>query len=162
MALRNEKLSCNEGELNANGTVDNVVSYQFLCTLYIKFPRTGCNNFNNGSLHTAIFLILQHAYLARWIILPLITSLLTKGPPPFSSDSFFATLKTTIVDLMQTENNRISWGSVIIYRSLNIHVLCKLASQRSCPDSVHVYIISMNTSYNVSVIFRNNCQEKIR
>ena len=26
--------------------VDNVVSYQFLCTLYIKFPKTGCNIFN--------------------------------------------------------------------------------------------------------------------
>ena len=38
-----KKLSCNERELNANGTVDNVVSYQFLCTLYIKFAKTGCN-----------------------------------------------------------------------------------------------------------------------
>ena len=93
MALRNKKLSCNERELNANGTVDNVVSYQFLRTLYIKFPKTGCNILNNCSLHTAIFLILQHAYLAR---------------------SCFAILKTTIVDLMQTENNRISWGLVII------------------------------------------------
>ena len=38
----------NERELNANGTVDSVVSYQFLCTLvyYIKFPKTGCNIFN--------------------------------------------------------------------------------------------------------------------
>ena len=40
-----QKLSCNERELNANGTVDNVVSYQFLRTLYIKFPKTGCNIF---------------------------------------------------------------------------------------------------------------------
>ena len=62
MALRNEKLSCNERELNANGTVDNVVSYQFLCSLYIKFSKTGCNIFTNGSLHTAIFLILQPAH----------------------------------------------------------------------------------------------------
>ena len=65
MVLRNKKLSRNERELNANGTVDNVVTYQFLCILYIKFPKTGCNIFNNCSLHTAIFLILQHAYLAR-------------------------------------------------------------------------------------------------
>ena len=46
MALRNKKLSCNERELNANGTVDNVVSHQFLRTLYIKFPNTGGNIFN--------------------------------------------------------------------------------------------------------------------
>ena len=26
--------------------IGNVVSYQFLCTLYIKFPKTGCNIFN--------------------------------------------------------------------------------------------------------------------
>ena len=57
-----KKLSCNERELNANGTVDNVASYQFLCILYIKFPKTGCNIFNNCSLHTAIFLILQPAH----------------------------------------------------------------------------------------------------
>ena len=62
MALRNKKLSCNERELNANGTVDNVVSHQFLRTLYIKFPNTGGNIFNNCSLHTAIFLILQPAH----------------------------------------------------------------------------------------------------
>ena len=48
--------------LNANGTVDNVVSYQFLCILYIKFPKTGCNIFNNCSLHTAILKILQPAH----------------------------------------------------------------------------------------------------
>ena len=70
--LRNKKLSSNERELNANGTVDIVVSYQFLCTLFIRFPKTGCNIFNNYSLHTAMFLILQHAYLVRLIILPLI------------------------------------------------------------------------------------------
>ena len=57
-----KKLSCNQRELNENGTVDNVVSYQFLCTLYIKFLKTGCNIFNNCSLHTAIFLILQPAH----------------------------------------------------------------------------------------------------
>ena len=62
VALRNKKLSRNERELNANGTVDNVVSFQFLCTLYIKFPKTGCNIFNNCSLRTAIFLILQPAH----------------------------------------------------------------------------------------------------
>ena len=62
VALRNKKLSRNERELNRNGTVDNVVSYQFLCTLYTKFPKTGCNIFNNCSLHTAIFLILQPAH----------------------------------------------------------------------------------------------------
>ena len=62
VALRNKKLSRNERELNPNGTVDNVVSYQFLCTLYIKFPKTSCNIFNNCSLHTAIFLILQPAH----------------------------------------------------------------------------------------------------
>ena len=26
--------------------IDNILSYQFLCTLYIKFPKTGCNIFN--------------------------------------------------------------------------------------------------------------------
>ena len=62
VALRNKKLSRNERELNPKGTVDNVVSYQFLCTLYTKFPKTGCNIFNNCSLHTAIFLILQPAH----------------------------------------------------------------------------------------------------
>ena len=40
-----KKFSCNERELNANGTVDNVVSYQFLRILYNKFPKTGCNIF---------------------------------------------------------------------------------------------------------------------
>ena len=55
VALRNKKLSRNERELNANGAVYNVVSYQFLCTLYIKFPKTGCNIFNNCNLYTAIF-----------------------------------------------------------------------------------------------------------
>ena len=39
------KFAMNE-KLNANGTVDNVVSYQFLCTLHIKCPKTGCNIFN--------------------------------------------------------------------------------------------------------------------
>ena len=78
VALRNKKLSRNERELNPNGTVGNVVSYQCLCTLYTKFPKTGCNIFNNCSLRTAIFLIFQHAHLARLIILPLIFSLLTK------------------------------------------------------------------------------------
>ena len=74
-----KKSSCNEHELNANGTVDKVVSYQFLCTLYIKFPKTGCNIFNNCSLHTAIFLILQHALIFRaFNYITLIISLLTK------------------------------------------------------------------------------------
>ena len=43
----------NERELKANGTVDSVVSYQFLCTLvyYIKFLK-----------QAAIFLILQPAH----------------------------------------------------------------------------------------------------
>ena len=44
-----KKLSCNERELNANGTVDNVLSYQFLCTLYIKI---------NYLKKAAIFLII--------------------------------------------------------------------------------------------------------
>ena len=79
VALRNKtELSRNERELNANGTVDNVVGCQFLYTLNIKFPKTGCNIYNNCSLHTAIFLMLQHAYLARLIISPLIISLRTK------------------------------------------------------------------------------------
>ena len=68
MALRNKKLSRNERELNANGTVDNVVSYQFLCTLYIKFPKTGCNIFSNYSLHTAIVLILHPAHCSLFNI----------------------------------------------------------------------------------------------
>ena len=67
VALLNKKLSCNERELNANDTVDNVVSYQFFCTLDIKFPKTGCNSCNNCSEHAAIFLILQYAYLSRLI-----------------------------------------------------------------------------------------------
>ena len=53
VALPNKKLSCNERELNANGTVDNFVSYQFLYTLQIKFPKTYCNIFNNCSLQHA-------------------------------------------------------------------------------------------------------------
>ena len=88
VALSNKKLSCNERELNANSTVDNVVSYQFLCTLHIKFPKTGCYIFNNCSLHTVIFLTLQPAHcnifniatclFSTFNILPLIISLLTK------------------------------------------------------------------------------------
>ena len=68
MALRNEKLSCNERELNANGTVDSVVSYQFFALYTLNFLKQAAIFLNNCSLHTAIFLILQHAYLARLII----------------------------------------------------------------------------------------------
>ena len=72
--------------------IDNVVSYQFLCTLYIKFPKTGCNIFNIAAC-TAIFLILQHAYLARLIILPLIISLLTKRTASVFLRQLFCHLK---------------------------------------------------------------------
>ena len=46
-----------ERELNANGTVDSVVSYQFLCTLvyYMKFPNTGCNILILQPAHCNIF-----------------------------------------------------------------------------------------------------------
>ena len=61
-ALRNKQLSRNERELNANGTVDNVVSYQFLCTLYIKFPKTGCNIFNITACTLQYFGMLDIAF----------------------------------------------------------------------------------------------------
>ena len=86
VALRNKKLSRNERKLNPNGTVDNVVSRISFCALYtLNFLKQAAifliivactlQYFQYCSLHTAIF---QHAYLARFIILPLIFSLLTK------------------------------------------------------------------------------------
>ena len=88
-----KKISCNERELNANGTVNKVVNYPFLCTSYIKFPKTGYDVFNNCSLHTAIFSILQDTYLAHLIILPLVTSLLTKRTASVFLRQLFCHLK---------------------------------------------------------------------
>ena len=62
VALRNKKLSCNERELNANGTVDNVVSYQFFALYTLNFLKQAAIFLNNCSLHTAISLILQPAH----------------------------------------------------------------------------------------------------
>ena len=102
VALPSKKLSCSERELNANGTVENV-SYQFLCTLHIKFPKTGCNIFNNCSLHIAIFLILQPAHcnifniaaclFSTFNILPLKISLLTKRTASVFLRQLFCHLK---------------------------------------------------------------------
>ena len=116
VALRNKKLSWNERELNRNGTVDNVVSYQFLCTLYIKFPETGCNIFNNCSLHTAIFLILQPAHCNIFNIAACLFSAFNyittdnfpadkKGRFRFPQTVVLSSKTTTIVDLTQRENN---------------------------------------------------------
>ena len=66
------------------------VGYQ---SLYITLPKTGCNIFNNCNLHTAIFSILEHVYLGRLLILPLIISLLTKRTTSVFLRQLFSHLK---------------------------------------------------------------------
>ena len=111
-----KKLSRNERELNATGTVDGVLSHQFLCTLCIKFPKTGYNIFNIAACTLQFFFNIAACLFSAFIyITPDNFPADKEGPPPFSSDSCFVILKTTIVNLMQGVNNRISWGSVIIY-----------------------------------------------
>ena len=87
VALRNKKIKL----LNApNGAVENVVGYQFLCTLYIKFPRTGCNIFNNCSPHTAMFLMLQPVHCT---IFNIAACLLISACNYITSDNFTADKK---------------------------------------------------------------------
>ena len=71
--------------------------------ILLKFPKTGCNIFNNCSLHTAIFLILQPAHcnifniaaclFTTFNILPLIISLLTKRTASVFLRQLFCHLK---------------------------------------------------------------------